>query len=61
MNRPLHEKMITPEYSGNTGRKIQLKSWFFCQYGIKIDRLAKILYRHSTTSQAMKLSSVLPI
>jgi len=35
--------------SSNTGKnRIKLKSRFFVQYQIEIDRLAKIPYRHYT-------------
>ena len=46
--------MIAHEYSSNTGRKIESNQNcnFFFQYRIKIDHLARILYRHSIISSA---------
>jgi len=40
--------MIAHEYSGSTARQIESTLQFFVQYRIKIDRLGKILYHHST-------------
>ena len=41
--------MVAHGYSGNTLRKLKLR--FFIQCGLKIERLAKILYSHSTAAK----------
>jgi len=44
-------------YTEHGKNRIKSKSWFIVQNRIKIDRLAKISYRHSTRCQCRHVSN----